>query len=152
MSKEQIIEKLKKGSLWIFIVCVLAVLFNLLVIGWGIFRHSDALEIDAVTKYVFFREFVTYGLSAVIMLLAALLFFRVAKSGIPFTVKNIRTVRIIGILFLVNAVIPTVITGGVISPFSVQNYSSLLEGLLLLFVAHYIRYGAMLQQESDETL
>ena len=152
MSKEQIIEKLKKGSRWIGIVCVLAVLFNLLVIGWGFYRHSHAVNVDAVTRYVFFREFVTYGLSAVIMLLAALLFFRVAKSGIPFTAQNVRTVRIIGILFLLNAVVPTVLVSGVISPFSVQNYSSLLEGLLFLFVAHYIRYGAMLQQESDETL
>ena len=152
MSKEQIIEKLKKGSRWIGIVCVLAVLFNLLVIGWGFYRNSDAVNVDAVTRYIFFREFVTYGLSAVIMLLAALLFFRVAKSGIPFTAQNVRTVRIIGILFLLNAVVPTVLVSGVISPFSVQNYSSLLEGLLFLFVAHYIRYGAMLQQESDETL
>ena len=152
MSKEQIIEKLKKGSRWIGIVCVLAVLFNLLVIGWGFYRDSDAVNVDAVTRYIFFREFVTYGLSAVIMLLAALLFFRVAKSGIPFTAQNVRTVRIIGILFLLNAVVPTVLVSGVISPFSVQNYSSLLEGLLFLFVAHYIRYGAMLQQESDETL
>ena len=152
MSKEQIIVKLKKGSLWICIVCGLAVLFNLSVCVMLFFRYRSLVVTDAVTQYTVIREYVTYGLSAVIMLLAALLFFRVAKSGIPFTAKNVRTVRIIGILFLLNAVIPTVIIGGVITPLSVTNYSSLIEGLLFLFIAHFIRYGAMLQQESDETL
>ena len=152
MSKEQIIVKLKKGSLWICIVCGLAVLFNLSACVMLFFRYRSLVVTDAVTQYTVIREYVTYGLSAVIMLLAALLFFRVAKSGIPFTAKNVRTVRIIGILFLLNAVIPTVIIGGVITPLSVTNYSSLIEGLLFLFIAHFIRYGAMLQQESDETL
>ena len=153
MNKDGMMDKLKKGSKWIGIVCVLAVLFNLTACGILLFRYRRLSELpDAVAQYSVIREYVTYGLSAVIMLLAALLFFRVAKSGIPFTAKNVRTVRIIGVLFLLNAVIPTIVIGGVITPFSVTNYTSLLEGLLFLFIAHFIRYGAMLQQESDETL
>ena len=152
MNKDVIMDKLKKGSLWIGIVCVLAVLFNLTACVILFFRYRSPGVKDAVTQYSFLREIVTYGLSAVIMLLAAMLFFRVAKDSMPFTDKNVRTVRIIGILFLLNAVIPTVVIGGMITPFSVTNYSSLIEGLLFLFIAHIIRYGAMLQQESDETL
>ena len=152
MNKDVIMDKLKKGSLWIGIVCVLAVLFNLTACVILFFRYRAPDVTDTVTQYTFLREIVTYGLSAVIMLLAAMLFFRVAKDSMPFTAKNVRTVRIIGILFLLNAVIPTVVIGGMITPFSVTNYSSLIEGLLFLFIAHIIRYGAMLQQESDETL
>ncbi|MBR5723437.1 MAG: DUF2975 domain-containing protein [Oscillospiraceae bacterium] len=152
LTKPEVIDKLKKGSLWIGIVCVLAVLFNLAACMILFFRYRSPDVTDAVTQYTMIREFVTYGLSAAIMLLAALMFLHIAKDGMPFTVKRVRTVRIIGILFLLNAVIPTVVIGGVITPFSVTNYSSLIEGLLFLFIAHIIRYGAMLQQESDETL
>ena len=70
------------------------------------------------------------------------MFLRISKEGMPFSAGNIRIVRIIGILFLVNAVIPSVVTGAVITPFSIPNYTALIEGLLFLFIAHIIRYGA----------
>ena len=121
MNKDQIIEKLKKGSLWISVVCVLAVLFNLAALMLYSFRIRSLGITDAAMRYTVIREYVTYGLSAVIMLLAALMFFRIARDGMPFTAKNVRTVRIIGILFLLNAVIPTVVIGGVITPFSMTK-------------------------------
>ena len=152
MNKEALTGKLKKGSLWICIVCVLAVLFNVTAVTILCIRYRLADLPDPVSRYSVIREYITYGIGAVIMLLAALLFFRIAMSGIPFSAKNVRTVRIIGILFLLNAVIPSVIIGGVITPFYTANYTSLIEGLLLLFITHVIRYGAVLQQESDETL
>ncbi len=152
MSKEQIIKKLKKGSKWIFIICILAVLFNL-ACGFRIFGHVRSItDPDPVTTYTIIREFITLGINIVIMTMAAWMFLKITKDGIPFAAGNIWIVRIIGILFLVNAVIPSVVIGAVITPFSVPNYSALLEGLLFLFIAHIIRYGAMLQQESDETL
>lgn len=152
MSKDQIIQKLKKGSKWIVVICILAILFNLACI-FRMFGHvRNIADPDPVMTYVLIREFITLGINIVIMALAAWMFLRISKEGMPFSAGNIRIVRIIGILFLVNAVIPSVVTGAVITPFSIPNYTALIEGLLFLFIAHIIRYGAMLQQESDETL
>lgn len=109
-----------------------------------------------VERYAAIRQLISSGILTVIMILAALMFFRIFKDGIPFTAKNFRTVRIIGILFLVNAVIPSVSAAGLLGTFrglgGIVNPSALVEGLLFLFIAHMVRYGAMLQQESDETL
>lgn len=152
MSKDQIIQKLKKGSKWIAAICILAILFNLLCIFRMLGHVRNIADPDPVMTYVLIREFITLGINTVIMTLAAWMFLRISKDGMPFSAGNIWIVRIIGILFLVNAAIPSAVTGEVITPLCIPNYTALIEGLLFLFIAHIIRYGAMLQQESDETL
>ena len=156
MSKNTAIEKLKSGSIAITVICWLAVPFNLLI---GFLQFCDAQHLDFETqlnKYMVYRSILNNLFGAVIMAVAALLFARIAKDGMPFTQKNFRSVRTIGILFLVNAVIPSVSAAGIIGTFKgvggLVNPSALMEGMLFLFIAHIIRYGAMLQQESDETL
>ena len=153
MNKDKVIEKLQKGSKWITVICILAVLFNIA----GIFRmagHVRAIaEPDPVMKYVLFREFASLGINIAMMSLAAWMFLKISKDGTPFCMRNVWIVRVIGILFLLNAVIPSVAAPSEnITPFFMPNYTALMEGLLFLFIAHVIRYGAMLQQESDETL
>ncbi len=156
MSKNTAIEKLKSGSIAITVICWLAVPFNLII---GFLQFCDAQHLDIETqlnKYMVYRSILNNLFGAVIMAVAALLFARIAKDGMPFTQKNFRSVRTIGILFLVNAVIPSVSAAGIIGTFKgvggLVNPSALMVGMLFLFIAHIIRYGAMLQQESDETL
>ncbi len=156
MSKNTAIEKLKSGSVAITVICWLAVPFNLII---GFLQFCDAQHLDIETqlnKYMVYRSSLNNLFGAVIMAVAALLFARIAKDGMPFTQKYFRSVRTIGILFLVNAVIPSVSAAGIIGTFKgvggLVNPSALMEGMLFLFLAHIIRYGAMLQQESDETL
>ena len=156
MSKNTAIEKLKSGSIAITAICWLAVPFNLII---GFLQFCDAQHLDIETqlnKYMVYRSSLNNLIGAVIMAVAALLFARIAKDGMPFTQKNFRSVRTIGILFLVNAVIPSVSAAGIIGTFKgvggLVNPSAFMEGLLFLFIAHIIRYGTMLQQESDETL
>ena len=154
-SKPEIMEKLKEGSLGIAVICCIAALLTL---GISALRLYNAAlnETDLIQRYTICRVMISGVLGAAIMAAAAVMFFRIAKDGIPFTAKNVRTVRIIGILFLVNAVIPSVTAAGFIGTANgvggIVNPSALAEGLLFLFIAHIIRYGAMLQQESDETL
>ena len=156
MKKEQVIEKLKKGSKWITVICILGVLFNLLLVGIGFYRHRN-IDADFITLYYIYRQIISSGISAVILAVASAMFARIAKVGLPFTKKNIRSTRIIGVLFLLNAAIPSVAALGVglsepVAYTSLVSPPALVEGLLFLFIAHVIRYGAMLQQESDETL
>ena len=154
-NKNLLIEKLKQGSKWIAVLCILAALVNLAaavmrIISVKVYAHQS------IAEYTIIRQCITYVLSAVIMAIAAVLFFRIAKEGIPFTVQNVRAVRFIGILFLLNALIPSVAAAGMSEHYTsfldLSNPSAFIEGLLFLFIAHIIRYGAMLQQESDETL
>lgn len=154
-SKPEIMAKLKEGSLGIAVICCIAALLTLVISALRLF-NTALNETDLIQRYTVCRGFVSDILTAAIMTAAAVMFFRIAKDGIPFTAKNVRTVRIIGILFLVNAVIPSVTAAGFIGTANgvggIVNPSALAEGLLFLFIAHIIRYGAMLQQESDETL
>ena len=157
MSKNTAIEKLKSGSPGIGVLCLIVSAVNLMIILANSVRSGlFTMQGFTIERYSAIRQLISSGFLTVIMLLAALMFFRIAKDGMPFTAKNSRTVRTIGILFLVNAVIPSVSAAGIIGTFKgvggLVNPSALIEGLLFLFIAHIIRYGAMLQQESDETL
>ncbi len=157
MKKEQVIKKLKKGSGIITVLCLAAVVFDLCLLiahGKNIAAYGSGWEQPML--YSKYRECITFGINSVIMLIAAVLFFRIAKNGMPFTAGNIRLVRIIGVLFLLNAAIPSVAAAGISNGdfgyASIINPLALVEGLLFLFISYIIRYGAMLQQESDETL
>ena len=156
MSKDQIIEKLKKGSLWIGIVCVLASLFNVVIIAAVFLWKGVGFNItDNYGRFAYLQSLISYCISTVIMAIAALMFFRIAQNGIPFTAKNARFVRIIGAVFLLDAAVMTgaaFVLCGTVMPCIVDASRTLVVGLLFLFIAHTIRYGAMLQQESDETL
>ena len=155
MTKNTAIEKLKSGSLGIAVLCLIAAGCNA---AFAVARLITAAHdiLDTINRYMIYRSCISFVISVVIMVIAAFMFFRISKDGIPFTAKNVRSVRIIGILFLLNAVIPSVTAAGFIGTAKgvggLVNPSALVEGLLFLFIAHIIRYGAMLQQESDETL
>lgn len=152
--KNLLIEKLRKGSFIIAWVCTAAVLCNLLGAGYTLAHLSQ--YIGEMTRYAVIRSCISEGILAVIMTVAAVMFFRIARDGRPFRSGSVRAVRLIAILFLVNALIPSVaseaLTNGAPAPLAMVNPSAFIEGLLFLFISYMIRYGAMLQQESDETL
>jgi hypothetical protein len=164
MGKEQLITKLKKGSMCITAFCLLAMLCNLAaaIIPPLLTEHNRTyvgnikIAVDMLTKISLCRRSVSSFILAAVMLLAALMFFRIAKDGMPFSMKNAKTVRIISYLFLLNVIAPSAAVYAICrsgpDTVAASNLSALMEGLLFLFIAHIIRYGAMLQQESDETL
>ena len=164
LNRGKIIENLQKGSKWIGVFCLLAVLFNLAAAVWPLIETENRrliigdfkIGVDMLTKIALCRCCISSGIIAVIMLLAAVMFFRIAKDGMPFQAKHVRMVRIISILFLLNAVVPLAavycISGSLRDALAALRVTPVMEGLLFLFVARIIRYGAMLQEESDETL
>jgi ABC-type amino acid transport system permease subunit len=155
-NKNATIEKLKNGSRIIGALCGAVAVFNLVITVVSCATVFSQKGMAAPSQYGLFQNAFTFLISAVIMGIAAVLFFRIAKDGIPFTGRNVRMVRLIAVLLMMNAIVPTTLAclisgtmpgiGAFISP------NSLIEGLLFLFIARTIRYGAMLQQESDETL
>jgi len=154
--KTTVIDKMKSGSRIICGLCIIVVLFNLFCTATFFISQAKYAH-DTMTTFAVMRNCISYGISAVIMVMAAIMFFRISKDGVPFNDKNVKTVRNIGILILINAILPTT-TAAAISGAEMTVMGSLLnptafaEGLLFIFTSRIIRYGAMLQQESDETL
>jgi|GEM_PF-2233500 len=158
MSKDQIIRNLKRGGICFAIICFIMLLINLYgaVAVLGLESYS---RMQAGTRFQAVEICTAFLLNALSLLLAGLMFVRIAKDSRPFTEKNVRTVRNIGILFLLSAMIPA-LAGNIATGFAVfgkmaQQFirpNEIIEGLLLLFLAYIMHYGSLLQQESDETL
>ena len=165
MKKELLMAKLRKGSLVIAVICAIAVICDLYGAGWAAFIClSEGSGMHSSTQFQAVEICTAFLIIAGTVLAAGLMFFRIAKNGIPFTKQNVRTLRIIGILFLLRSILPR-LTGMLISgydafrisypnlsAFDITDAYPIIEGLLFLFIAYFVRYGAMLQQESDETL
>ncbi|MCR4645836.1 MAG: DUF2975 domain-containing protein [Oscillospiraceae bacterium] len=154
LSKNETITKIRKGSMIIAVLCLIAAAFNLFVVGTEVYY----LLTDAHTTQSGYwaRIMIGYGINCVILLSAASVFFRISKNGRPFTRGNIMIVRGIGVLFIVNAVLPMLINAAIDGNpnmlFSLLDPTGVVEGILFLFVAQILHYGSLLQQESDETL
>lgn len=94
----------------------------------------------------------------ILLFFAASVFFRIQKSGVPFTEKNFRSVRLIGILLIASTVLSQAViillSGGItdIANDLIVLSPPIITGILFLFIAKVFGYGAMLQRESDETL
>ena len=155
-NKNSAIHKIRKGSLVIAILCVLAAAFNALVAvspQIGLANYGS----DALSKFGMLKTVAGAWFNAAILLCASAVFFRISKSGMPFEGKNIFIVRVIGILCILNAFVPTVMAQGISGAdlhllLGVLWSSAAIEGILFLFIAQIMHYGALLQQESDETL
>ena len=152
--KKSIIQKTRIGSVGIGVFYGLLAAFNL---KRGIALLSDLMNTE---EYVFgsiLYYIITYALLGIALLLAALMFLRVAKEGMPFQKKNVRLVRIIGILYFAIAVVPALIASCIakeptLLTYILSNLHSIFEGLVLLMIGQILHYGTMLQQASDETL
>ena len=149
------IEKIRKGGMVIGIVCVITSLFYLLHALSPIIQKTSYLGNPGGLSAMI-RISVTGWISFVIMLCAAAIFFRISRSGKPFANGNILIMRLIGVMFLMNGVAPAIAAAASMKNpfifFSMVNPSGFVEGMLFLFVAQAMNYGAILQTESDETL
>lgn len=98
-------------------------------------------------------------LFAMMMLIACGLFRQISREGSPFRAKSIKHLRMIAILLLLNAVVPSIvqylIVGFTVSwQASVFSFrlDSLFLGLIFFLLTNIFSYGCMLQRESDETV
>ena len=156
MVKNRAIAQIKSGSRLIALICFAAAAFNALTAAAPYIGLIDYGS-DQLTRFGVVRMVSGSVISAIIMVCAAAVFLRISKNGIPFAPVNILTVRVIGGLLLANAVIPMAVSlavsgvGWKMFPSALLS-SSMLAGVLFLFIAQIMYYGALLQQESDETL
>ncbi len=160
-NKKDVTEKLRTGSkgLWIaFAACAL------LTAIWGIFQLitlvSARVSANAVpwwTAYDSIQRIFEAGFLAAMLLIAAFMFRRISFSGMPFEEKTIRSVRTIGILCIIQGLCSHLAASLLtLSPqFALTDLfpmQIIAEGMVFLFAEKMMKYGAMLQIESDETL
>ncbi|OUO63131.1 hypothetical protein [Collinsella sp. An268] len=102
------------------------------------------------------------------LMVAALLFIEVSRSGRPFENKSARRLRLIGVVCLLTAIVPPVVGGLYITlkygQFDLgllmvegaipraQNLAIGVLGILILAFAPIIAYGQILQQQDDTLL
>ena len=144
------ISIIKRSSL---IIMILSLIIAVIYVAVGIFEFKGKMFGVMRTYYIAMR--ISCFVAAAIFVVVALMCYRIFRSGRPFTRGNIWSVRGIAGLFFINAVLPIIIEGsseGFLKVFVSRGVSSVFLAGIFLFVAEILRYGKLLQIESDETL
>ena len=143
------ISIIKKSSLAIM---VLSGLWSALYIFMGIYWLTD--NNIHIQREICIKQGLNFFIEAAVLLLAGLVFYRIFRSGRPFTRGNIMGVRGIAGLFLIKGLVPVFVEGASlgIMKTGLQGLGSFFIAALFMFFAEIMRYGGLLQNESDETL
>ena len=152
MIKSTVEEKIKSSGLAIMVISALGALLSAAV-GAADLMGLGKLE-DDFSKKMMIKTAVSNFIGAVILAVAAVIFYRIFISGRPFTHGNIMAVRVIAVLFLLNSAVPSLVVGAALgfAKTSIIGAGALFNAVLFFFFAEIMRYGNLLQTESDETL
>lgn len=134
--------------------------------GTSLTLTVEGFEIDTIADMVtaFSSVVVDIAIFSVIAFIASAMLSRIHKEGRPFTKENIKNLRTIGELIMIDSFAPALISSvvgiilniaGKIEDWSVMlnvDIDIVLIGALFFLLATIFAYGAKLQQESDETL
>ena len=156
LTKNETISKIKKGSLIIGVLCLLSALIYALLAFTPLGFESAAGNSSPIYKANMVRMRTSSGMTFVTMLCTSAVFFRIHKSGKPFSRGNIIIVRVMGAVTIANSFIPAGLYSALLHDTKMfvgsLSGAAIVSGLLILFIAQIMYYGSLLQQESDETL
>lgn len=134
--------------------------------GTSLTLTVESFEIDTIADMVtaFSSVVADIAIFSAIAFIASAMLSRIHKDGRPFTKENIKNLRTIGELIMIDSFAPALISSvvGIILNIAGKtgNTSVMLNvdidivliGALFFLLATIFAYGAKLQQESDETL
>ncbi len=160
MNKEKTVrEKIKQSAIAAAGISGIAALFLVIT---AISAAVSAFTTDIPTSAADFAGVITESIMlAAAALICSIMFYRIAKSGTPFSKWNVKSLRITALLVMLEAVASPVVTAIVlgillddffVAPVNSDMTSSLLTGGLIMILAQIFNYGCKLQQEADETL
>ncbi len=154
--KDEIILKMGKSSLIDGLICIVSGGINIFAGIANAFTIPDARS--SISQKFMISDSIGCGIRALIMLLAAVLFFSMFRSGRPFTPKKIRMVLLIAAVLFVRSVFSSFMYISTLD-MEIDKAAAIfalrggwMESVLFLFAALIIYYASFLQQESDETL
>ena len=143
------ISIIKRSSLVIAILSLLGAAFCV-VAGISVGK----LIISTMDSYMSAVK-IGYFICSVVFVVSALIFFRISRSGRPFSRGNEWAVRGIAGLFAVDFLIQALLKVkdiGFLKGVALSGTNTVFFVALFLVIAEILRYGRLLQNESDETL
>ncbi len=143
------ISIIKRSSLVIAILSLLGAAFCV-VAGISVGK----LIISTMDSYMSAVK-IGYFICSVVFVVSALIFFRISRSGRPFSRGNEWAVRGIAGLFAVDFMIQALLKIkdiGFLKGVALSGTDTVFFVALFLVIAEILRYGRLLQNESDETL
>lgn len=143
------ISIIKRSSLVIAILSLLGAAFCM-VAGISVGK----LIISTMDSYMSAVK-IGYFICSVVFVVSALIFFRISRSGRPFSRGNEWAVRGIAGLFAVDFLIQALLKIkdiGFLKGVALSGTDTVFFVALFLVIAEILRYGRLLQNESDETL
>lgn len=156
MLKSNVEAIIRKSSFAVMVISGLLAVFSILAAVWGYPRNKGDYSKDIMNMYL--ENKISSYLSAAVLIVAAFIFFRIFRSGRPFTNGNIWAVRSIAGLFIIRGLVPLAVEtlSGNLQPslprLLFNGIGVFFMAVLMLFFAEIMRYGKLLQIESDETL
>ena len=152
MYKRNVEAMIKKSSLIVMIIAALEAVFSVLM---AISQYQNAKELSTD----FFKIMLSYSVEMLFngatYIIEMIIFYRILRSGRPFTNGNIMAVRAIAALSFTGGVVSALIRYSADIPLIMSFISSafsIFGAVVFLFFAEIMRYGRLLQNESDETL
>lgn len=142
---------IKRSSLIVMIVAALETVLSVIL---AVMAYKTSKDLYTFNK-IMLVECSNYVFNGATFFIEMIIFYRIFRSGRPFTNGNIMAVRVIAVLSVIGAVIKAAVSySDVPSLLSVFFYLSfpVLGAVVFLFFAEIMRYGKLLQIESDETL
>ena len=137
-----------------FVLAFIKITVTVVRVFWGFDKNEPAEIIGKNVSYIFKSVVVT---AAIIVL--ALMFKGISKSGTPFKKESVRSIRAVAVLLFVNSLVGPLsqtITIDVLNsdfkyPFAL-NETYILFGIICMFIAQLFSYGCALQEDHDETI
>ena len=155
MNKTKVETMIKRSSLIVMIVAAAEAAIALFLVIMEYIKLKSANRMPDSFYNLLMPEVVEMLFNGIVYLVEVIIFFRIFRSGRPFTNGNIIAVRVIAALSLVGSIIGVLIryhAGITITSALFGSVFSVFGAVVFLFFAEIMRYGKLLQIESDETL
>ncbi|WP_295066675.1 hypothetical protein [Ruminococcus sp.] len=152
MNKTKTEAMIKRSSL---IVMIIAALETALSVTLAVMAYQTSKELHPAFNKIMLGECSNYAFNGATFFIEMIIFYRIFRSGRPFTNDNITAVRVIAALSLIGSIITALIRHSTGMSFISALFSSIFSvfgAVVFLFFAEIMRYGKLLQIESDETL
>lgn len=152
MNKTKVEAMIKRSSL---IVMIIAALETALSGTLAVMAYQTSKELHPAFNKIMLGECSNYAFNGATFFIEMIIFYRIFQSGRPFTNGNIMAVRVIAVLAVIGAAIKAALSysdvPSLLSVFLKLSFP-VLGAVVFLFFAEIMRYGNLLQTESDETL
>lgn len=152
MNKTKVEAMIKRSSL---IVMIIAAIETVLSVLMAVMEYKTSKKMSPETFKMMLPNTVNMLFNASTFIIEMVVFYRIFRSGRPFTNGNITAVRVIAALSLIGSIITALIRHSTGMSFISALFSSIFSvfgAVVFLFFAEIMRYGKLLQIESDETL